>query len=195
MLLGEDPPPYSPLTSPESGSAPVISCRVCQSLISVEGKIHQHVVKCGVCNEATVGFLCTCMTTCSTHSLFMHFMQLQHTHTRTNTWPVSSVTRLFHTKHIFSHKPLVASTHLGVWFYVAQTLRYVFLRFLPLPQHIRGQCNLVFGAQSNENTTVSVSRIRILITLELTVRSLIVPTIPQNIFLVSQPCKCTVHSI
>lgn len=55
VLLGEDPPPYSPLTSPESGSAPVISCRVCQSLISVEGKIHQHVVKCGVCNEATVG--------------------------------------------------------------------------------------------------------------------------------------------
>lgn len=56
VLLGEDPPPYSPLTSPESGSAPVISCRVCQSLISVEGKIHQHVVKCGVCNEATVGW-------------------------------------------------------------------------------------------------------------------------------------------
>ncbi|KAK7944929.1 hypothetical protein WMY93_000657 [Mugilogobius chulae] len=53
VLLGEDPPPYSPLTSPESGSAPVISCRVCQNLISVEGKIHQHVVKCGVCNEAT----------------------------------------------------------------------------------------------------------------------------------------------
>ncbi|XP_051552840.1 type I phosphatidylinositol 4,5-bisphosphate 4-phosphatase-A-like [Myxocyprinus asiaticus] len=53
VLLGENPPPYSPLTSPESGSAPVISCRVCQSLISVEGKIHQHVVKCGVCNEAT----------------------------------------------------------------------------------------------------------------------------------------------
>ncbi|KAL4657254.1 type I phosphatidylinositol 4,5-bisphosphate 4-phosphatase-A [Arapaima gigas] len=53
VLPGEDPPPYSPLTSPESGSAPVISCRVCQSLISVEGKIHQHVVKCGVCNEAT----------------------------------------------------------------------------------------------------------------------------------------------
>ncbi|RXN12293.1 type 1 phosphatidylinositol 4,5-bisphosphate 4-phosphatase [Labeo rohita] len=53
VLMGENPPPYSPLTSPESGSAPVISCRVCQSLISVEGKIHQHVVKCGVCNEAT----------------------------------------------------------------------------------------------------------------------------------------------
>lgn len=56
VLLGENPPPYSPLTSPESGSAPVISCRVCQSLISVEGKIHQHVVKCGVCNEATVSW-------------------------------------------------------------------------------------------------------------------------------------------
>ncbi|ROL45474.1 Type I phosphatidylinositol 4,5-bisphosphate 4-phosphatase-B [Anabarilius grahami] len=54
-MLGEAPPPYSPLGSPESGSAPVISCRVCQSLISVEGKIHQHVVKCGVCNEATAG--------------------------------------------------------------------------------------------------------------------------------------------
>uniref|UniRef100_A0A3B4BBM6 Phosphatidylinositol-4,5-bisphosphate 4-phosphatase n=1 Tax=Periophthalmus magnuspinnatus TaxID=409849 RepID=A0A3B4BBM6_9GOBI len=53
VLLGEDPPPYSPLASPESGSAPVISCRVCQNLISVEGKTHQHVVKCGVCNEAT----------------------------------------------------------------------------------------------------------------------------------------------
>ncbi|XP_051755563.1 type I phosphatidylinositol 4,5-bisphosphate 4-phosphatase-B isoform X2 [Ctenopharyngodon idella] len=53
LMLGEAPPPYSPLGSPESGSAPVISCRVCQSLINVEGKIHQHVVKCGVCNEAT----------------------------------------------------------------------------------------------------------------------------------------------
>lgn len=52
-LPSEDPPPYSPLTSPESGSAPMITCRVCQSLINVEGKMHQHVVKCGVCNEAT----------------------------------------------------------------------------------------------------------------------------------------------
>ncbi|KAG2463257.1 PP4P1 phosphatase, partial [Polypterus senegalus] len=55
VLPGEDPPPYSPMTSPESGSAPMISCRVCQSLINVEGKMHQHVVKCGVCNEATAG--------------------------------------------------------------------------------------------------------------------------------------------
>nr|XP_014352442.1 PREDICTED: type 1 phosphatidylinositol 4,5-bisphosphate 4-phosphatase [Latimeria chalumnae] len=54
VLPGEDPPPYSPLTSPESGSTPMITCRVCQSLINVEGKMHQHVVKCGVCNEATV---------------------------------------------------------------------------------------------------------------------------------------------
>lgn len=54
VLLGEDPPPYSPLTSPKRGSAPEINCRVCQRIISVEGKIHQHVVKCGVCNEATV---------------------------------------------------------------------------------------------------------------------------------------------
>ncbi|XP_013872867.1 transmembrane protein 55B-B [Austrofundulus limnaeus] len=50
---GEPPPPYSPQGSPDSGSAPVISCRVCQSTISVEGKTHQHVVKCNICNEAT----------------------------------------------------------------------------------------------------------------------------------------------
>lgn len=56
VLPGEDPPPYSPLTSPDSGSAPMITCRVCQSLINVEGKMHQHVVKCGVCNEATVSY-------------------------------------------------------------------------------------------------------------------------------------------
>ncbi|XP_072885341.1 type 1 phosphatidylinositol 4,5-bisphosphate 4-phosphatase-like [Hemitrygon akajei] len=53
LLPSEDPPPYSPMTSPESGSTPMINCRVCQSLINVEGKMQQHVVKCGVCNEAT----------------------------------------------------------------------------------------------------------------------------------------------
>ncbi|XP_069797217.1 type 1 phosphatidylinositol 4,5-bisphosphate 4-phosphatase-like isoform X2 [Narcine bancroftii] len=53
VLPGEDLPPYSPTTSPESGSSPMINCRVCQSLINVEGKMQQHVVKCGVCNEAT----------------------------------------------------------------------------------------------------------------------------------------------
>jgi len=52
---GEAPPPYSPQVSPDSSSsAPTISCRVCQCAISVEGKTHQHVVKCGICNEATV---------------------------------------------------------------------------------------------------------------------------------------------
>lgn len=50
---GEPPPPYSPQGSPDSSSAPVISCRVCQSAICVEGKTHQHVVKCNFCNEAT----------------------------------------------------------------------------------------------------------------------------------------------
>lgn len=54
VVLGEPPPPYSPQGSPDSSSAPVINCRVCQSAISVEGKMHQHVVKCGICNEATV---------------------------------------------------------------------------------------------------------------------------------------------
>uniref|UniRef100_A0A8C0GNX2 Phosphatidylinositol-4,5-bisphosphate 4-phosphatase n=1 Tax=Chelonoidis abingdonii TaxID=106734 RepID=A0A8C0GNX2_CHEAB len=53
VLPGEDPPPYSPMASPDSGSTPMITCRVCQSLINVEGKMHQHVVKCSVCNEAT----------------------------------------------------------------------------------------------------------------------------------------------
>ncbi|XP_073164635.1 type 1 phosphatidylinositol 4,5-bisphosphate 4-phosphatase isoform X2 [Lepidochelys kempii] len=53
VLHGEDPPPYSPMASPDSGSTPMITCRVCQSLINVEGKMHQHVVKCSVCNEAT----------------------------------------------------------------------------------------------------------------------------------------------
>ncbi|XP_061120971.1 type I phosphatidylinositol 4,5-bisphosphate 4-phosphatase-A-like [Syngnathus typhle] len=56
LVPDEPPPPYSPHSSPESfgsGSAPVISCRVCQGAICVEGKTHQHVVKCSVCNEAT----------------------------------------------------------------------------------------------------------------------------------------------
>nr|XP_046237053.1 type I phosphatidylinositol 4,5-bisphosphate 4-phosphatase-A-like isoform X3 [Scatophagus argus] len=53
VVPGEPPPPYSPQGSPDSSSAPVINCRVCQSAISVEGKTHQHVVKCSICNEAT----------------------------------------------------------------------------------------------------------------------------------------------
>ncbi|NWT62645.1 PP4P1 phosphatase, partial [Erythrocercus mccallii] len=52
---GEGPPPYSPLGSPEAVGAgpPAVTCRVCQRPISVEGKTHQHVVKCGGCGEAT----------------------------------------------------------------------------------------------------------------------------------------------
>ncbi|MGH0127629.1 UNVERIFIED_CONTAM: hypothetical protein FKN15_036609 [Acipenser sinensis] len=51
----ELPPPYTAIASPEAGGVPVINCRVCQSLINLDGKLHQHVVKCTVCNEATVG--------------------------------------------------------------------------------------------------------------------------------------------
>ncbi|XP_031363489.2 type 1 phosphatidylinositol 4,5-bisphosphate 4-phosphatase [Lonchura striata] len=52
---GEAPPPFSPLGSPEAAGAgpPAVTCRVCQRPISVEGKAHQHVVKCGGCGEAT----------------------------------------------------------------------------------------------------------------------------------------------
>ncbi|KAK2513907.1 hypothetical protein Q9966_015992 [Columba livia] len=35
------------------GRGPAVTCRVCQRPISVEGKGHQHVVKCGGCGEAT----------------------------------------------------------------------------------------------------------------------------------------------
>ncbi|RXN00394.1 Type II phosphatidylinositol 4,5-bisphosphate 4-phosphatase [Acipenser ruthenus] len=50
----ELPPPYTAIASPEAGGVPVINCRVCQSLINLDGKLHQHVVKCTVCNEATI---------------------------------------------------------------------------------------------------------------------------------------------
>ncbi|XP_072780918.1 type 2 phosphatidylinositol 4,5-bisphosphate 4-phosphatase isoform X3 [Taeniopygia guttata] len=49
----ELPPPYTAIASPGASSVPVINCRVCQSLINLDGKLHQHVVKCTVCNEAT----------------------------------------------------------------------------------------------------------------------------------------------
>ncbi|KAK6324296.1 hypothetical protein J4Q44_G00066350 [Coregonus suidteri] len=49
----ELPPPYTAITSPDPGGVPIINCRVCQSLINLDGKLHQHVVKCTVCNEAT----------------------------------------------------------------------------------------------------------------------------------------------
>uniref|UniRef100_M3ZMR0 Phosphatidylinositol-4,5-bisphosphate 4-phosphatase n=1 Tax=Xiphophorus maculatus TaxID=8083 RepID=M3ZMR0_XIPMA len=49
----ELPPPYTAIASPDAGGVPVINCRVCQSIINLDGKLHQHVVKCTVCNEAT----------------------------------------------------------------------------------------------------------------------------------------------
>jgi phosphatidylinositol-4,5-bisphosphate 4-phosphatase len=48
--LDELPPPYTPSAQ---GGIPMINCKVCQSMINIEGKTHQHVVKCTVCNEAT----------------------------------------------------------------------------------------------------------------------------------------------
>lgn len=54
FLKAELPPPYTAIASPDAGGVPVINCRVCQSLINLDGKLHQHVVKCTVCNEATV---------------------------------------------------------------------------------------------------------------------------------------------
>lgn len=53
-LKAELPPPYTAIASSDAGGVPVINCRVCQSLIHLDGKMHQHVVKCTVCNEATV---------------------------------------------------------------------------------------------------------------------------------------------
>uniref|UniRef100_A0A8C3LZE3 Phosphatidylinositol-4,5-bisphosphate 4-phosphatase n=1 Tax=Chrysolophus pictus TaxID=9089 RepID=A0A8C3LZE3_CHRPC len=49
----ELPPPYTAIASPDASGVPVINCRVCQSLINLDGKLHQHVVKRTVCNEAT----------------------------------------------------------------------------------------------------------------------------------------------
>ncbi|XP_061752711.1 type 2 phosphatidylinositol 4,5-bisphosphate 4-phosphatase [Nerophis ophidion] len=49
----ELPPPYTAIASPDASGVPVINCRVCQSLIQLDGKLHQHVVKCTLCNEAT----------------------------------------------------------------------------------------------------------------------------------------------
>ncbi|XP_059158772.1 type 2 phosphatidylinositol 4,5-bisphosphate 4-phosphatase-like isoform X2 [Physella acuta] len=52
LPVGTDelPPPYTPTAQ---GGIPMINCKVCQAIISLEGKQHQFVVKCSVCNEAT----------------------------------------------------------------------------------------------------------------------------------------------
>ncbi|XP_064641139.1 type 1 phosphatidylinositol 4,5-bisphosphate 4-phosphatase-like [Lineus longissimus] len=48
--IGPDelPPPYTPTPH----GIHTITCKVCQGPISVAGKLNQHVVKCGICNEA-----------------------------------------------------------------------------------------------------------------------------------------------
>ncbi|KAK4291235.1 hypothetical protein Pmani_035921 [Petrolisthes manimaculis] len=45
----ELPPPYTPSPS----GVPMVTCRVCQAMIDISGKVDQHVVKCVQCNEAT----------------------------------------------------------------------------------------------------------------------------------------------
>ena len=54
--IGPDelPPPYTPTAA---GGVLMINCKVCQAMVSLEGKTNQHVVKCHICNEATVGYL------------------------------------------------------------------------------------------------------------------------------------------
>lgn len=53
LPVGADelPPPYTPTAQ---GGIPMINCKVCQAIISLEGKQHLFVVKCSVCSEATV---------------------------------------------------------------------------------------------------------------------------------------------
>lgn len=45
----ELPPPYTETP----GVTPTINCKVCQQIVSIEGKQNQHVIKCTFCNEAT----------------------------------------------------------------------------------------------------------------------------------------------
>lgn len=51
-VIGADevPPPYDHSVS----GVPMVTCRVCQTMIDISGKMEQHVVKCPKCSEATV---------------------------------------------------------------------------------------------------------------------------------------------
>jgi phosphatidylinositol-4,5-bisphosphate 4-phosphatase len=52
-VVEDDPPPYERSAVGSTGG-PTVVCRVCQATLNIEGKIHQHVVKCQQCGEATV---------------------------------------------------------------------------------------------------------------------------------------------
>jgi len=55
VAADEMPPPYTPTGY---GSIPMINCKVCQAMISLQGRMNQLVVKCSSCNEATVCSQC-----------------------------------------------------------------------------------------------------------------------------------------
>jgi phosphatidylinositol-4,5-bisphosphate 4-phosphatase len=65
MSVNELPPPYTP-----QGGLPMINCKVCQALINIEGRTNQHVIKCTICNEATVSII---KCTICNEALWLHY--------------------------------------------------------------------------------------------------------------------------
>ncbi len=47
----DEPPAYEKVVQQ---TGPTVTCRVCHATVNIEGKVHQHVVKCLHCGEATV---------------------------------------------------------------------------------------------------------------------------------------------